>query len=132
MSAHEGSAWQEAREKMSAPSTKAPVLKSAMVRPRVIIGYPSTGSTGVTPGKTIYAAGCVEGYSGSDILIDLPMGRHSFSRADGTWREGDCLNYKDAKILDIESVEASIKGGHGGDVEEWRKSLPMCAEPEQA
>lgn len=128
MSAHEGSAWQEAREKMSTPPMKAPMLKSAVVRPRVIISYPSTSG----PQKTYYAAGFIDGYSGSDIMVDLPIGRHSFSRADGTWREGDCLNYKDAKILDIESVEASIKGGHGGDVEEWRKSLPMCAAPEQA
>lgn len=96
------------------------------VRPRVILQYPDPNFD-AAGARSVYAAGFIEGYSGSDILLDLPMGRHEFSRTDGTWRAGDCLNYKDARILEFEQVEASIRGGHGGDVEQWRKQLPMCA-----
>lgn len=82
---------------------------------------------GTVPLKTIYAAGFIEGYSGSTMLIRLPMGTHEFSREDGTWRCGDCLNYKDARIIEAEAVEASIRDGHGGDVEAWRRSLPVLS-----
>lgn len=92
-------------------------------RPGVIIAYPDPM---VDAGqRTIYARCFIQGYSGSDILLETPMGMHEFSRKDGTWRVGDCLNYRDARILEIEQIEASIKGGYGGDVEDWRKSLPM-------
>jgi hypothetical protein len=97
------------------------------IRPRVIIEYPSDGGTGVPPGKMIYAAGIIDGYGGSDIVLVLPYGRHLFSRADGTWLEGDCLNYLDAKIRDFEKVEASIEAGYSGDVEMHARSIPMCA-----
>jgi len=108
------------------PEDIKPVAPSKYtVRPRVIIAFPDPK---VDAGqRTIYAAGFIEGYGGRDILVDLPMGMHEFSREDGTWRCGDCLNYKDARILDIETIEASIKAGYGGSIEDYRKSLPMCA-----
>jgi hypothetical protein len=100
----------------------ASALKSAMIRPRVIVSYPDPNFDR-SPGKMVFAAGFIEGCSGKDVLVELPMGMHEFSRDDGTWRCGDCLNYKDAKILEFEQV----KGGYGGSVEDYRKSLPMCA-----
>jgi hypothetical protein len=90
------------------------------IRPRVIIEY-------ALDNKTHYCAAFVEGYGGSDIVLQTPMGRHTFSRADGTWLSGDCMNYVDAAIRDFDKVEASISAGYSGDVEMHAKSIPTCA-----
>lgn len=97
----------------------------AVVMPRVICEYPA--DKGTDQQKVRFFAAFVEGYGGSDIVLWTPMGRHLFSRNDGTWLEGDCLNYVDAKIRDFDKVEAAIQAGYCGDVEMHQKSLPMCA-----
>lgn len=99
-----------------------PKLKD-IIRPRVIVAYPSET---LTERKTVYAAGYIDGYGGGDILVIMPIGRHEFSRKDGKWLAGDCLNYKDGVIMDFDRVEQSIQGGQGGDVAAHEKSLPMC------
>lgn len=97
----------------------------------VIVEHASDGSTGTIPGKTMYARGCIESISGGAIQIVMPIGRHEFSRKDGRWLAGDCLNYKDGAIMDFEKVEAAIQGGHMGDVQAYLKSPPMCAADER-
>lgn len=104
---------------------------NAPVRARVIVEYPSDGATGAHPGRTLYACGYVESVSGGDIVVEMPIGRHEFSRKDGRWLAGDCLNYKDGAIMDFEQVEAAIQGGHMGDVQAYLKSLPTCAADER-
>jgi len=94
------------------------------VRPRVLIEY--VVDKGYDQQRMHYCAGFVDGISGSDIMVILPIGVHCFSRKDGTWLSGDCLNYADAKILNFEKVEAAVKAGYHGDIEMHAKNTPMC------
>lgn len=95
------------------------------IKPRVVVEY--VVDKDMDNAKTHYAAGFVDGVGGSDIVLVMPIGRHLFSRTDGTWRGGDCLNYIDAKIMNFGKVEAAIQAGYLGDVEMYEKSIPMCA-----
>lgn len=94
-------------------------------KPRVIVVYPGRH------GLEMYAAGYIDGYGGTDIIVEMPMGRHLFRRTDGTWLEGDCLNYKDARILDIGAVDASIRAGFCGDIKahEQDQNTPKTTAP---
>lgn len=97
----------------------------AVIRPRVIVEYVVDKDTDQR--RTYYAAGYIEGYGGSDLIIEMPNGRHIFSRRDGTWLSGDCLNFVDGKIMNFNKVEAAVQAGYCGDVEMHQKSLPMTA-----
>ena len=98
---------------------------------RVIVEYPAEPEPepdlGQGSRKTAYAAGYIVGIGGSSIIVTMPLGRHEFSRNDGKWLAGDCLNYKDAAIMDFPDVEASVKAGYNGNVEHLKASLPMRA-----
>ena len=94
---------------------------------RVIVEYPAEPDLGQGSRKTAYAAGYIVGIGGSSIIVTMPIGRHEFSRKDGKWLAGDCLNYKDAAIMDFPDVEASIQDGYGGNVEHLKSAIPMCA-----
>lgn len=89
-------------------------LKEA-IRPTVIVEY--TVDRDMDQRRTAYARGFIDGYGGSDVLVIMPVGRHEFSRKDGRWIAGDCLNYKDGAIMDFDRIEASIAAGYGGDVD---------------
>lgn len=97
------------------------------IEARVIVEWdpypPGDDLHGKTPKR--YAAGYVEGFGGSDIVVRLPMGVHLFARADGTWLEGPCTNYVNARIQNIADVEAAIRAGYGGDVVAHKASLPV-------
>jgi hypothetical protein len=96
------------------------------IRPQVIVEY--TADRGFDQQKTRFCAAYVDGFSGSDIMLLMPIGGcHLFSRKDGTWLDGDCLNYVGAAIREFGKVEAAIQAGYHGDVEMHAKSLPMCA-----
>lgn len=103
-------------------------MEEKQVRARVIVVYTSHD------GREMYAAGYIDGYGGSDVIVVMPMGRHLFRRDDGTWLEGDCLNYKDARIMDIGDVDASIRAGFFGDVAAHQKdqNTPKMAVPMSA
>lgn len=93
--------------------------------PRVIIEYPGCD------GKTQFAAGFIEGIGGSHLTLTTMFGNMTFSRDDGTWVSGPCLNYSDGKIRDWANVESSIKAGFFGDVAAYLASLPKAAEAVQ-
>lgn len=51
-------------------------------------------------GRTRYEAGRLSSYGGNTLTLELIHGRHEFSRIDGRWIAGDCLNYRLARVRD--------------------------------
>lgn len=80
--------------------------QSTVTAKRVIITYTPYGAD-----KEHYSAATVEGISGDRVFLDTIWGRHAFSRADGRWIDGPCLNFADGKIHQFDELERSIQSG---------------------
>jgi hypothetical protein len=78
----------------------------------VTIEYGSGSENNTAAGKvctkTYYAAGVVECIGGGSIHVSLPYGVHEFSRSDGRWMSGPCLNYRNAAIMNLDALNAEI------------------------
>lgn len=58
--------------------------------------------------KTYYAAGVVSAVGGGSVTVKLPYGEHEFSREDGRWMSGPCLNYRAATIMGVDALNREI------------------------
>jgi hypothetical protein len=77
---------------------------------RVIIVYNNYGSN-----KERYSAATLVGYGGDRIFLATIWGEQTFSRTDGRWIDGPCLNFAEGKIHEFEALEQSIRSGRSTD-----------------
>jgi hypothetical protein len=89
---------------------------------RVIIVYNNYGSN-----KERYCAAAVVGYGGDRIFLSTIWGEQTFSRVDGRWIDGPCLNFCDGRIHQFEELERSIQSGVVTDEYETLQVPPEAA-----
>lgn len=82
------------------------LLKSAPALKRVIIEW--TWGDG---DKAQFCASVVAGYAAGRIWLNTLFGEHAFSRADGRWMSGPCLNLENARIHQFATLEKAIRDG---------------------
>lgn len=70
---------------------------------RVLVEYGEYGSN-----KTRYCAASISGIGGDRIWLSTPFGEHAFSRADGRWIDGPCLNLESGAIHQLDLLENEI------------------------
>lgn len=81
-------------------------FKTAMPRRRVLLEITAYGSD-----KAHWAAAKIASYGGDRIWLSTPYGDHAFSRDDGRWIEGPCLNLECSVIHQFDDLESAIQGG---------------------
>lgn len=60
---------------------------------------PRPPSNAPEPARPYFYAGNMAGLSGDRVMVDVPgLGVHDFSRDDGRWLAGPCLNLEDCRI----------------------------------
>ena len=91
---------------------------------RIVIEYSPFESN-----KTRFCAAGLDSYGGDRVYLDTPYGRHAFSREDGRWLEGDCLNFLDGRIYQPEDLEIAIRSGSAFDVYEGTRHSEPCSAP---
>ena len=93
-------------------------------RKRVIISYCPYGST-----KERYVSALIKSYSGNTIWLEtVPHGEHEFSREDGRWIAGACLNLESGRLHMFDALEASIQAGSAHAEWEWRTEEPRVSQ----
>lgn len=93
---------------------------------RVVIEYTPRGSD-----KLRYAAAKLDGYSGDTILLETQYGRMAFSRDDGRWLEGDCLNYLEGHVFEVNKLDGAIRRGNVfQEYEGTSETAECCKDPE--
>ena len=76
------------------------------MKSRIVIEYTPYGSN-----KTRFSAATLDSYGGDRVHLDTIYGRQTFSRLDGRWIDGDCLNFVDGRIHQFEDLEREIESG---------------------
>lgn len=73
---------------------------------RIIIKWIPYGAT-----DERYSAATLSGVAGDSVFLSTIYGEQTFSRRDGRWIEGPCMNFEHGRIHQFEDVEASIQSG---------------------
>lgn len=89
---------------------------------RIIIEWTPYGAT-----ESRYSAATLSGVSGDRVFLSTIFGDQAFSRRDGRWIEGPCLNFEHGRIHQFDNVEASIQAGRWN--EEYEATIIPSALP---